>query len=562
MVIVSMMINRSYKIILANSMLELRYALVILVIVLAGCTGSPIITNIRLVPNANPDMPLAGVLSFLSDRPVTATLIIDDGIHSTEVTPEEIPRTEHNVMVLGLRPDRQHYVTLIAKDKRGRAMVIDSLEITTPPLPEDFPPVELMHAKSGQMEPGYTMISPFRWTGPFDDDPDWAIPFIVDEYGEVVWYRKFDYFIDEFTRSYNGNLISGGHEDGRLFEMDMLGNIVQEWHTTGAVLDTLMDGSIPVDVDALHHEVLELANGNFLGLGIEVQTLEDFPLVYPPEEQSGTANVAGDVIIEFRRDGSTVRKWSVVDILDPRRLGEGSLRTGFYESLYEGRYDPLPMDITHSNAIYYVEQDDAVIVSSKVQCAVYKVDMSTGALIWILGDPVGWHEPWSDKLLQPKGDITWPCHQHGLELTPEGNLLLFDNGGARYIPPQEPQPEDKRFSRAVEYRIDEASGTVEEVWSYGPKDERFISPFICDADHLPETGNILITDGGRFTREDGGMGVGFGQGRQWARVLEVRKGDPNEKIWEIKIDDPDTRYSIYRAQRLKSLYPKLDRPTG
>ena len=360
---------------------------------------------------------------------------------------------------------------------------------------------------------------------------------------------------------HNGNLIFDGKEDGRLFEVDMLGNVVREWHSSGAVVGELPEGSVPVATDTFHHDVIELSSGNFIALGLEVRSFDDFPAEYPPGTKREPAEVAGDVIIEFTRDGTTVRQWSVVDILDPERLGDGSLSRTFYDDIYEDRYDPMPFDITHSNAIYYVEEEDTVLVSAFRQCSIYKVDMATGELVWLLGDPVGWREPWSEKLLQPKGDVIWPCHQHGLELTPRGTLLLYDNGGARRIPPQEPQPEEERFSRAVEYRVDEEAGTVEEVWSYGPEQERFISPFISDADHLPETGNVLITDGGRFADPDGEPMTTFG-GRQWARFLEVTYGDATEKIWELVIDDPDTRYSVYRAQRFRSLYPKLDRPTG
>jgi arylsulfate sulfotransferase len=251
----------------------------------------------------------------------------------------------------------------------------------------------------------------------------------------------------------------------------------------------------------------------------------------------------------------------MVDILDPRRLGEESLSRGHYDAIYKDRYDPVPYDITHCNALYYIEEEDAVLVSSNFQCAIYKIDMKTGELIWILGDPTGWEKPWADKLLRPKGGFTWPCHQHGLEMTPQGTLLLFDNGGARFIPPNEPMPEEERYSRALELRVDEEAGTVEEVWSYGPAQERFVSPFISDADYLPETGNILITDGGRFKDEQGNIMPTFG-GHQWARILEVTKEQQPKKLWEVHIADPEVRYSVYRAQRLQSLYPKQDRPTG
>ena len=185
----------------------------------------------------------------------------------------------------------------------------------------------------------------------------------------------------------------------------MLGNVVREWHSSGAVVGELPEGSLPVATDMLHHDVLELSSGNFLGLGLEVRSVVDFPAEYPPGTKRAPADVAGDVLIEFARDGSTVRQWSVLDILDPERLGEGSLDRTFYEDIYQDRYDPMPYDITHSNALYYLEEEDAVLVSSYRQCLIYKVNMATGELVWLLRDPIGWREPWSRKLLQPKGDL-------------------------------------------------------------------------------------------------------------------------------------------------------------
>ena len=341
----------------------------------------------------------------------------------------------------------------------------------------------------------------------------------------------------------------------------MLGNTVREWHTARVVLDPLPEGSIAIDTDTFHHDVIQLPSGNFLGLGLEVRKFDDYPAEYPPGTKRAPANVAGDDLIEYRPDGTTVRRWSILDVLDPYRLGGGSLDTSFYEDLYKGLHDPLPYDLLHTNALYYLEEEDAVVLSSYRQCVLYKLDLATGELDWLLGDPKGWREPWSQKLLQPKGEVTWPCHQHGVERTPSGTWLLYDNGGSRSFPPDKGLEGDARYSRAIEYRVDEAARTVEEVWSYGPKQEWFMSPFISDADHLPETGNVLITDGGRIVGKDGKQMTEFG-GRQWARILEVTYGENPEKVWEVVIDDPAMPYSVYRAQRLRSLYPKLDRPTG
>jgi arylsulfate sulfotransferase len=487
-------------------------------------------------------------------------MLIGDGTYQQTVTPDQQPVTDHQILILGLRPDRAHKVAVTIRDEKGRETTLDTLEIETPSLPDDFPPLKLVHNGSDAKEPGVTMFVVFRWTSPDEDDPSWGYAIAVDDSGEVVWYLKWDSFMSEARRMFNGNILFSGHDDGRLYEVDMLGNVIREWHTAGVVHDEVPEGSMAVDTDVFHHDVMQLTSGNFLGLGLEVIDFEDFPADYPPATKTAPAQVAGDVIIEFAPDGSTVHKYSVTEILDPYRLGSGAFNRGFYERLYKDLYDPIPYDITHSNAIYYIEEEDAVIVSSPHHNIIYKVAMSNGELLWMFGDPIGWKEPWAGKMLAPKGELTWPSGQHGIEMTPRGTILVFDNGASRSIPPQTPMPPGERYSRAVEYLVDEAAGTVEEVWSYGPEQERFCSPFISDADYLPETGNILVTDGGRFKDENGNPMNTFG-GHQWARIFEVSHED-RKKIWELEIYDPETRYSVYRAQRFRSLYPKLDVKTG
>ena len=253
-----------------------------------GCGGPPVASDLTLTPNPNPNAPLAGILTFTSDRPVVPTLFIDDGEHQQTVTPDEEPRTEHETLVLGLRPARRHTVTVTIRDERGRESVLapleplEPLEIVTPPLPDDFPPIVVTHRRPAAMEPGVTMFSVFRWTDPDEPDPDWGVAVAVDEEGDVVWYLKKDFFLDEPRRMRNGNLIFGGKQDGRLFEVDMLGNVVREWHSSGAVVGELPEGSLPVATDAFHHDVIELSSGNFLGLGLEVRSFDDFPAEYPP----------------------------------------------------------------------------------------------------------------------------------------------------------------------------------------------------------------------------------------------------------------------------------------
>ena len=117
------------------------------------------------------------------------------------------------------------------------------------------------------------------------------------------------------------------------------------------------------------------------------------------------------------------------------------------------------------------------------------------------------------------------------------------------------------YSRVVEFAIDEDQKTVAEVWSYqGSEDERFYSPFLSDADQLPQTGNILITDGGRMVEADGQRSQRFGQAHHFARIVEVTHQDQPEKVFELIVGNPKGQeagggWSVYRAERLPSLEP-------
>ena len=143
---------------------------------------------------------------------------------------------------------------------------------------------------------------------------------------------------------------------------------------------------------------------------------------------------------------------------------------------------------------------------------------TSGELNWILGNHDGWNEQLAAKLLNPIGELEWPYHQHAAEVTNSGSVLIFDNGNYRAMPPEPALAAPESYSRAVEYLVDPQAMSVQQIWSYGPDQEIFYSPFISEADPLPQTGNILITDGGRTRDEDG------------RRVVDTRDETDSEEL--------------------------------
>jgi hypothetical protein len=428
----------------------------------------------------------------------------------------------------------------------------------SPELPYTIAPVEVTTHKPDAMEPGLTFIPMFRWLNQ-DVDPTYGQLLIVDAEGEIVWAYETPHTAMEYKRLENGNLLYLGF-DRTLFEIDMLGNPVRQWHASGTVR-TAPDTSIPVETDTFHHDVLVMPNGNFMTLSTEVREIEDwYTSEEDPEAPRETQNVIGDVLLEFERDGTIINEWKFFDLIDPYRIGYGSLSTGFYAIAYDGILEKPAPDWTHSNGIDYDPESNTVLVSTNHLSTVMNLNRETGELDWMFGDPRDWRVPWSDLLLEPEDpDMLWSYHHHAPKWTPAGTLLLFDNGAVRTRPFHEPPlTAEEGFSRAVEYAIDADNGTLHEVWSYGGppggNDETFLSAYISEADWLPETGNILVTKGGRVRDRDGTVLMFPEEGHNWITVTEVTHTMPAEKVWELVIDDRRWGMAAFRTDRIESLY--------
>ena len=71
-----------------------------------------------------------------------------------------------------------------------------------------------------------------------------------------------------------------------------------------------------------------------------------------------------------------------------------------------------------------------------------------------------------------EGDFDWSWTQHTAWLTPRydnkgsvKHISVFDNGDGRGM--EQPALKEEKYSRAVEYKIDEKKGTVEQTWEFG-----------------------------------------------------------------------------------------------
>lgn len=500
---------------------------VFLVLLLLACDadrGSSGTATIELDPNGT--TPLAALLTVSTLEPSTLSIAVTGPDHAWTVNVEDAD-TEHEVPILGLTPDGTFRLVVTASSEDG-SEELRPHSVDTAPLPEQFPEIVVEASIPESMEPGLTM---------FDIGQTANYLVVIDNEGTVVWlYVPPDPGVGDTRLLPNGNLLYLSGSD--IYEMTMLGDIVR--HIEASERD-----------HRFHHEVFPTAEGTYLTLGLEVTEVDEFHTSEVDPEPHATVDVTDDTILEVEADGTVMRRHSLLDILDPSRIG--------YDSLDDHFRLETPNDWAHANAI--IADGESVIVSVRHQDAVFKARRDTGELAWILAPHENWSSAFLPYLLDPMGtEFAWSYHQHAVEVTSDGTLIMFDNGNHRASPYDGtvPMTGDESYSRVVEYRIDEDNMNIEQVWEYGTElVPRLYASFISDADHMPGTGNVLVNFGGLHGIGDE-TSEAMGRGSAQARLREIQRGSPDRVVFDVSIysdiKDGADGFRVYRSERIPSFH--------
>ncbi|MCC2959059.1 aryl-sulfate sulfotransferase [Massilia sp. IC2-278] len=190
------------------------------------------------------------------------------------------------------------------------------------------------------------------------------------------------------------------------------------------------------------------------------------------------------ILAEIGTDGAILKEWDLGPI--------------FREAMQAGGDDPSNFvrdgtDWFHMNSAIYVAADDSLLISSRENFVV-KLDYQTGKIKWLFGDTTKhWYVDYPSlralalELTSGKA----PIGQHTLSVTPNGELLLFNNGLGSLNQPAGTAPGVTRdFSTPSRYAIDEKKRTAAEVWTYAP--EPPIYSDICSSTYETTPGNYLI----------------------------------------------------------------------
>ncbi len=397
---------------------------------LAGCEA-PTETTPPLDPTVEPNEVnvLSCVVRWTTEVPSTSRVEFGEGGELAYFVEDESPTTDHEVAVFGLHGGVAYGLQAVSVDDEGVERRSEPLEYETGSPPDFGIEFELTELREDLVQPGWTLTNLV-----VDGILSPSVAVALDLDGRLVWYHEMGdqpALADvDVTLTQAGRVLIGGDLAPGLgpVEVDFGGRV--HWEGTPQPDVFLAPG-------ASHHTYREIDNGNHLTLVFDE-----------------VGSVVTDVIEERSPDGEVVWSWDSTDWIP-----------GASEE--------------HIHGNMALMDGDAVWFNSLVNATLYKIDRTSGELVWALGDG-------GDLAFEGEHDEPWVEVAHAPELQPDGTVLLYDNG----IYPQRP------YSRVLQYAVDEEAGTASIVWEYPGDlaDDPWFTSFWGDADRL-DNGNTLITAG-------------------------------------------------------------------
>lgn len=163
------------------------------------------------------------------------------------------------------------------------------------------------------------------------------------------------------------------------------------------------------------------------------------------------------------------------------------------------------VDWFHVNASTYDPSDDSVIVSSRENFLI-KVNSSTHDIVWILGDPTKYWYTFPSlraKALTLNAGGNYPIGQHGVSVTSDGYVMVFNDGAGSFNQPAgAPAGLTRTYSEVSAYSVNLATMTAQEVWGFN--DGQTLYSQLCGSVYESPGSSYLVDfatlDGGKQTQ--------------------------------------------------------------
>lgn len=332
------------------------------------------------------------------------------------------------------------------------------IKIIAEELPPGFPEIKIH--KNTNPSPGYMVFNTFQFGNPLAN-----YNVITDNSASVVKYHKplpagFDFKLQpNGLFSYAMPIALGSKYQQGPF-------LVQNFYVAFVLLDSnfKMVDQIQMKNGYLAdlHEFVIQPNGHYL-----MMAYHEIPFDMSKYVEGGDPNavVVTTILQELDKDKNCIFEWSSLNHLD----------------LFD-TYDDLQkksIEHAHGNSIF-IDTDGNMILSNATTNDIIKIDMVSGEVLWRLGGKKNQFKFINER--EENAPLYFSL-QHDAHKIDNGNLLFFDNGFMR----------QNKYSRAVEYKIDEDKKEVELVWEYRSNPDIFA--VAMGSARRQKNGNTLINWG-------------------------------------------------------------------
>jgi hypothetical protein len=344
--------------------------------------------------------------------------------------------------------------------------------------------------------------------------------FLIDMNGNVVKHWEDILGAPIPSRILPGGYVVGGtgrrerhQEFNDLVQVDWDGNIVWKFNKTEQIME---EGKEPIWMARAHHDWQREGNpvGYYTpGMDPLVDKGKTLILAHKNVKNPEITDklLEDDYIIEVTWEGEIVWEWLCSDHFDELGFSEEAKNTLY--RFPDWRENRGSADWMHINCASYVgpnkwydEGDerfhpDNIIWDSRRSNIIAIIERKEGKIVWKVGPDYT-----ASPALRKLGQMIGPHHVHMIPkgLPGEGNILIFDNGGAGGYGARNPRSRTglnnaiRDHSRILEFN----PVTLEKTWEYSARTAgfrnsdnfKFYSGYISSAQRLPN-GNTLITEG-------------------------------------------------------------------
>jgi hypothetical protein len=291
--------------------------------------------------------------------------------------------------------------------------------------PDLRPPVVDVTTRAHDTAPGYIFIAP-KWGGQM----------ILDDRGQVVWFRPLARTQvparDFKAQNYRGEPVLTWEEGEYVIADSSYREITRVRAGNGYKED--------------HHEFLITSQDTAL-ITIYDRVPRDLSSVGGPEDSKVVDGIVQEVDIET---GEVLFEWHSLDHI--------GLEETYVKPLKDSE---KPLDYFHLNSID-VDHDNNLLICARNTSGIYKIDRKSGEVIWRLS---------GQKSDFEMGPGTQTAYHHDARRQPDGTITIFDNGDTVFDDRDVPTVVEE--SRGIVLELDEEEMVATLVREYTHPDKQF-----------------------------------------------------------------------------------------